>query len=418
MTFSFDKPSINALEPPEKGNFIRYDRGHDKSVTGLGIRVTAGGSKAFILNYRIGRRERRLTIGDWPDWSITAARDYAAELKRDKIDRGIDPLGEREAQRDAKTISDLCDRFLSDYVAHECRPSTATDYAALIRLYIRPELKRVPVADLTQEDVKAVHRKITEQGKTYAANRMLAVLSKMMNLAIQWKWTPDPVNPVKGVKKNPEVKRKAYLKPAELARVSAALENLRDQQSANAIRLIMLTGARRSEVLKSRWDQFNHRTRVWTKPGATTKQGTEHEVHLSRAAAKLVIRMYRAARERAAIEGTKMSPYLFPNQGLRQNLRKLKRGEKPAKKTAVTPYQIDVKNAWAKVTAEAGIAGFRVHDLRHTYASVLVSAGLSLPLIGALLGHTQAQTTQRYAHLMADPQRAAANLAAAKINSK
>lgn len=418
MTFKFDKAGINALTPPEKGNFIRYDRDHKDSITGLGIRVTAAGSKAFILNYRVGRRERRLTIGDWPDWTISAARDYAAELKRDKIDRGIDPLGEREAQRDAKTVNDLCDRFLSDYVAHECRPSTAKDYEGLIRLYIRPKLKNIPVAELTQEDIKELHRAVTKDGKPYAANRMLAVMSKMMNLAKAWKWTSDPVNPVAEIKKNPEVKRKSYLSPTEIGRLSEALGKLHDQQSANAIRLLMFTGARRGEVLGARWDQFNLAKRLWTKPGATTKQGTEHEVHLSRPAVKLVIAMCRSARARAKIEQSPVSDYLFPNQGLRQNLRAIKRGEKPTRKTAVTPHQTDLKNAWSKVTTEAGIPGFRIHDLRHTYASILVSAGLSLPLIGSLLGHTQAQTTQRYAHLMADPQRAAAELAARTITGK
>jgi integrase len=374
--------TIRALPAPARGNKVTYD----DAVKGFGCRVTAAGGKAFILNYRrkADGRERRFTIGSFPDWATGAARDEAKRLKR-AIDGGADPVGAYQAGRADPTVADLCSRFLADYVPRK-RPATQRDYRQQVAVDIEPVLGRMKVAAVSHADVDAFHRKISARAPTHA-NRVLACLSKMFSLAVRWGWRAD--NPCKGIERNQEHKRQRYLSGAELARLSTALAVLRDQGAANAVRLLLLTGARRGELLAAKWIDFDLTAGVWTKPGSTTKQKTSHRVPLSAAACQLLIEMQRDAE---SVE------YLFP--------------------TRFTPHRLDLDDAWGVLRKAANIPDVRLHDLRHTYASVLASSGMSLPIIGALLGHSTAQTTLRYAHLLDDPLRAATERAAAIITGK
>jgi integrase len=363
---------VKSLPPPEAGNRITYD----DDVKGFGIRVTAAGARAFVLNYRTrSGRERRYTIGSYPDWKTTAARGEAAELKK-RVDRGEDPQGGVEADRTAKTVADMCQRFKDEHLP-KLRDSTAKEYGALIDSYILPELKHVKVADVTYSEVDDLHRKVSKHAP-YRANRVVALLSKMFSLAMRWEWRTG--NPAKGIERNQEAKRQRYLAGDELGRLTKALAEHDDQQAANIIRLLLLTGARRGEVLSATWDQFDLTTGVWTKPGSTTKQKTEHRVPLSAPARQLLAEL----REKAA----KDAEFVFPG-----------RGEEG--------HRVEIKGDWAAICEAAEIIEARMHDLRHTYASMLASVGLSLPVIGALLGHSQPATTARYAHLFDDPLRVA-----------
>lgn len=363
---------VKALPAPAAGNRIHYDT----DVKGFGVRVTKNGSRAFILNYRTRTgRERRYTIGNSPDWKTAAARDEARSLKQ-RIDRGEDPLAEVEADRAAPTVADMCQRFAEDHLPR-LRPITARDYKAQIDRDILPVLGRAKVEDVTFSDVDALHRKITRRGSPYAANRTLALLSKMVSLAVRWGWRAD--NPCKGVERNQEQKRHRYLSGAELARLTQALAEHDDQQAADIVRLLLLTGCRRGEAMAARWDQIDLEAGIWTKPGSTTKQKTEHRVPLSAPARQLLARL------QADADG---ADYVFAGRHGRG-------------------HRVEIKTGWAQLCRAAGITGARLHDLRHTYASVLASAGLSLPVIGALLGHSQPATTARYAHLFDDPLRAA-----------
>ena len=218
------------------------------------------------------------------------------------------------------------------------------------------------------------------------ANRTLAVLSKMFSLAVRWGWRID--NPCKGVERNQERKRTRYLTGPELTRLSAALAELRDQQAANAVRLLLLTGARRGELLAAKWDDIDLEAGVWVKPGATTKQDTEHRVPLSKAACRLLAEMREQAGEHA--------DWIFPaSRG---------GGHRP-----------HINGAWIELRKAAKLGGARLHDVRHTFASTLASAGLSLPVIGALLGHSTPVTTARYSHLFDDPLRVAVERVSAII---
>jgi integrase len=374
--------TVRALVAPAAGNQITYD----STVSGFGVRITAAGAIAFILNYRVKATglERRYTIGSYPDWNVAAARGEAKRLKRE-VDSGGDPLGQLKADRDAPTVKDLCDRFEAEHV-DKLRRRTQSDYRGIIRNDVVPALGKLKVAAVDFEHVERLHRKITQRAPTQA-NRTLAVLSKMFALAIKWRLRPD--NPCKGVSRNREDARKRYLKPDELARLTKALAEYPDQDAADVFRLLLLTGARRGEVLSATWDQFDLKEGVWTKPATATKQKQRHEVPLNAPARQLLARR---------LNKHDASPWVFPGRSAH--------------------HRINLHRSWGLICKAAGIIGLRIHDLRHSYASTLVSAGFSLPTIGALLGHSQPQTTARYAHLFDDPLRKATERAGAILAPK
>ena len=273
----------------------------DADVKGFGLRVTNRGAKSFILDYRIGGRQRRITIGSYPDWSVAAARTEAGNLKRE-VDLGRDPMGERHAERAAPTLRDLWDRYRRDHLPRKAARSQA-DETMMWEQLVLPTLGKHKVADITHSDIEALHRDITTQrGTPVRANRVVEVVRRAFNLAIRWEWVEK--NPASAQQRNPEEKRQRYLSPEELSRLSAALAAHHEPVSADAIRLLMLTGARKSEVLAATWEMFDLESGVWTKPSAHTKQRREHRVPVSANALALLRRI------RETAEG----PYVFPGR--------------------------------------------------------------------------------------------------------
>jgi integrase len=380
--------TIKRLPAPAKGNKIHYD-----DVPGFGVRVTAAGACSFVLNYVTrGGRERRITIGQFPDWSTTAARAKARELRRD-IDDGGDPLADIQAEREAPTVAELCARFEAEHLPRK-RESTAGDYARMLRLYVCPSLGHLKVADVRFDDIDRLHRKVTAAGYPYRANRCAAVLSKMFSLAIRWNMRQD--NPARGIERNKEYLRRRYLSPDELARLLVALNTHPDRQSANIIRMLLLTGARRGEVLSMRWADVDLTAGTWSKPPSSTKQKEHHQSPLSAPARQLLSEL-RA--EHASKHPKKpLGEFVFPGSGAAGHI-------------------VEIKKGWGSLCKAAGLVGLRIHDLRHSFASQLASGGASLPLIGALLGHSNPTTTHRYAHLFDDPQRAAVERVGAVIGA-
>jgi integrase len=358
----------------------------DDAVKGFGIGITPAGAKTFTLAYRrkSDGKQRRYTIGAFGAWTTTQAREEAKRLKRE-VDGGGDPAGEREDSRAAPSVADLAERFKADYVPRK-RPTTQRVYKQQIAADILPEFGEAKVAAVSHADVDSWHHRLSKRAPTHA-NRALAVLSKMLSLAVRWGMRAD--NPCKGVERNQEHKRNRYLSGAELARLSKALAELIDQSAANAVRLLLLTGARRGELLAATWDDFDLKRAVWTKPGATTKQKTEHRVPLSAAACQLLAEMQNQA---------DASGYLFPARG--------------------GGHRAHINATWIRVRKAAKLPGLRLHDLRHSFASIGASSGLSLPVIGALLGHSTPVTTHRYSHLFDDVQRAATERIGAVISGK
>jgi integrase len=382
MTERLTDRMIAKLPLPGTGNRIHFD----SEIGGFGVRITAAGARAFVLCYRNrAGRQRRYTIGSLPEWTVSAARAEAKELKR-QIDQGNDPLSERIADREAPTMAELCQRFIDEHLPKR-RPSTRTNYAAAIRNVILPKLGALKVADITFADVDTLHRKITKDGVPVQANRILAQLSKMFSLAIKWGWRTD--SPCRGVEFNHEEKRERYLSPEELSRLGETLDKFHDKQAAAVIALLLLTGSRVGEVLTMRWQDLDLNAGIWTKPSAHTKQKRTHRLPLSEPARTLLAKLVTNGND---------TGYVFPG-------------------ISRTGHRYEIKEAWKEICTSADIRNARIHDLRHTHASILVSAGYSLPIVGHLLGHTQPATTARYAHLADDPLRLATEKAGAIITS-
>ncbi|WLA79013.1 tyrosine-type recombinase/integrase [Bradyrhizobium elkanii] len=413
---------IAKLPSPSSGNRITYDGGHPKAVSGFGVRVTAKGARAFILNYRTrSGQERRFTIGsvrnsrDSDGWSTQAARDEADRLKRD-IDLGKDPLAQLEVDRSQKTVGELCKKFMVESRETNAE-GTADGYQGQIDNWILPILKAgTLVVDVEPEDIQELHRKVSKEGGPFVANRVVSLVSHMFNRAIFWNGSKRDkgwalINPTKGVERNTEHNRERYVDPKdELVRLLKALDEHEDRQAVDIIRFTLLTGCRKSEALKASWDQFKFTEGkigpegktapegTWTKQSHHTKQKRLHHTPLSTPAVLMLMDLRASAEANAKAKGVEMSPWVFPGR-VREQPRE------------------GVKRPWEEIRTAAKISDVRMHDLRHSFASILVSGGNSLEIIGKLLGHTNPLTTKRYAHLFVDPLREAANRVGAVVDA-
>lgn len=425
MTEKITDRLVRDLAAPAKGNRIAYDT----EVKGFGVRITAAGAKSFIINYYVDGRERRLTIGSYPDWTIFAARNEAKALKME-IDRGNDPLAKRVGDREAPTVSDLWDAYREKHLPTK-RKRSADDDAGMWRTYILPRFRNIKVAALTAEQIDDMHRQIGTD-KPVRANRVVEVLSKALNLAKRWEWIDR--NVAEGVQSYPENQRKRYATPAEMMKVFDALAAHRQQTSCDAIRLAVLTGARIGEIKMARWRDIDLDGGTWTKPSAHTKQAKDHRVPLSGAATDLL------ARRREAAGG---GEWVFPARTGDGHLVDVKRTWDAVRRSATlalwaedarlsgpvadlrtalgripTVEEVAAAAERSKLAVPQGLTDLRIHDLRHTFASLLASRKTPLQVVGALLGHTQAQTTLRYAHLYDDPMREGAEIAATLVGGR
>jgi integrase len=350
-----------------------------------------------VLCYRVKGRQRQLTIGAFPTWQIAAARTRARELRR-LVDQGIDPLEqEAKALAEAMTLAEFWERAYEPL--HVTTKRSGRDIRSMLRNDILLRLGDRAVKDIDYDDAAALHRHISKRAPG-RANRVLATLSHMMNFAerphilengerIEALRSPQS-NPCRGVAKNPEERRERFLSPTEMARLAAVLERRPERVSVALTRFLLLTGCRFSEAACATWDQFDLERGTWTKPSSHTKQKKTHVVPLSAPVLMLV-------QELCAQNGSG-EPHLFPG---------------PTRQPITS-----IKTFWRSVTKQSGLEGVRVHDLRHSFASVLASGGAGLVLIGQLLGHTQAATTQRYSHLVDSVQREAVERAGAVITGR
>ncbi len=378
---------ISKLVPPGEGNRIHYD----SEIPGFGVRITSTAAISFVLNYRIHGRERRLTIGRHPELTATAARERALQFKARILD-SHDPLEEREQDRSQPTVSQLAKQYLDEYAVTHKRPTSLRNDRQMIEKIIVPLIGGLRLKSVGKRDIQSLHASL--KNTPYRANRVLSLLSKMFALAKDWEGMTE--NPARGITRFHEDRRERWLSSEELGRFFEALNSYQDQNAANALRLLLLTGAREGEILKADWRQFDLKRGIWTKPSHHTKQKKIEHVPLSSAAIDLLRTMKKA---------TGTGP-VFP--GAHGKVRvTLRRPWVQACKAAGLCEEITLKGKRRTITRYRPTV--RIHDLRHTYASHLVSTGTSLQIVGKLLGHTQPQTTARYAHVADEALRAATN---------
>ena len=343
-------------------------------LKGFGVRVNPTGALTFIAKYRVSGRQQMATIGRSDRLQAEAARKRAKELMAQAA-LGVDEIGERKDKRKAATVSELADRFLETYCPHHLKPRTQRDYRDSIVRYILPHLGQVKLRELDRITITQFHESLA--ATPYQANRVLSTLSSMLTQAERWGMRPEGLNPCLRVKRFKEKRRERFLSSAEMARLADALDEEAKTASmaAATFRLLILTGCRLGEIQKLEWRCVDFEREEIRLDDSKTGQRT---VYLSP----------------QGIELLKSLPRLHDNSFVIV-------GKEPGQ------HLTDLQRPWQRVRSRAGLDDVRIHDLRHTFAANAAASGLSLPMIGKLLGHTQAQTTARYAHLAADPVRKA-----------
>ncbi|WP_339864940.1 tyrosine-type recombinase/integrase [Paremcibacter congregatus] len=350
----------------------------DGELRGFGLRVYPNGRKVYIVKCRIKGQQRFITIGQHGPLTADQARAKAYNILSE-AKNGRDPARDQDQVRKSPTMKELGERFLTDYVAVRCKPTTQYEYRRSVELFISPKIGTRKASDIERKDISELHH---DMRKTpYQANRTLGVLSKMFNLAEVWGIRPDHSNPCLHVKKYPEQKRERFLSQQEYVALGKTLNDIEREGSEtkaaiNAIRLLILTGCRLGEIMTLKWNYVDLRSREFRLPDSKTGAKL---VHFGEIVVDVLKNIER-------IEG---NPWVITGR------------QEGARLT-------DLQHPWRRIRARAGLSDLRIHDLRHSYASGALALGEGLPMIGKLLGHSQVQTTARYAHLANDPVKAAA----------
>lgn len=422
-----DERLVGLNSDPEKANKGSDTYYWDQSLKGFGLKITGKGTKVFVYQYKIGRDTRRMTLGNSTKISAKAARALA-EKHRDAVRAGRDPQAEKIEKRAAQTIKELTEAWVALLRAKakrdEMSTKTVTEYAAKVKLHIVPAFGSKKPIDLTPKDIKAWRdRKLAAAGdetKQVAGKRVigpegikgtLRVLSAFCGY-LQKELELIPTNPAQGLGQFATAKRERFLTHEELGRLGSALEARREQSPhmVAAIELALFSGMREGEILGLKWDDVREDEAVIIlKKHKTSRQTGSRRVQINDPTSELL--------KRAKAWRRPGNPFVFPSQAHR-NVAAVKSGRTPSAQQLRGPMsQGGLRREWRAIRKKAGLDGIgacRFHDLRHTYASIGVSSGISLSIIGKTLGHTSPQTTARYGHIYDD----AAHIANAQVGDQ
>ena len=383
----------------------------DDALAGFGVCAMQSGKKSYVVQFRRNGRSRRVALGDHGRLTPDEARSLAKKLLG-SVESGADPIEARRAARAVKTFREVAGDFMELHIAAKRKARTKADYNVLLNRHILPALGGKRISDIRRADIANMHAGISKVAPV-AANRAISLVSAIWAWAGRREIVPSGDNPARGIERNPEERCERFLTPEEFSRLGDTLRmaettglpwlvgkarqtskhlakpknqlTVADPYAVAAIRLLILTGARLREILNCRWDWIDLSRGVIFLP--TSKTGKK-PLYLSAAAQAVLTSIPR-------VEG---NPYIIAG----------------AKEGA---HRVDINKPWNAIRRTAVLSGVRVHDLRHSYASVGAGTSLGLLIIGKLLGHSQPSTTARYAHLDADPLRRAVDIIGSTISA-
>jgi integrase len=372
MKEKLTKQVVDKIEPTDSKQYI-----WDTAITGFVLRVNPSGSKTYLVKYRFNHRTRWYTLGKHGGVTPSWARQKALEILG-LVAAGIDPATSRDENKSLMQLSDFSKEYMERHAHQKKKSTSAAEDQRLLNKYILPVLGTHSVASITRPDIAKLH---SSMNKTpHQANRVLALLSKMFSLAGTWGYRPDTSNPCSQIQKFLEEPRQRFLTNKELATLGDVLRECEktgkvQPSGITAIRLILLTGARHKEILNAKWEDIDFEQKsLYLKDSKTGARAIPLP-------APALLALQQA-------ESRAFSDYICPGRNEMKPL-------------------VGLQKIWEGIRTKAGLEDVRIHDLRHTYASVAASKGFSLIIIGKLLGHKNPATTAQYAHLLDEPIRMA-----------
>ena len=379
---AISKRTVDALSVEDRDTIF-----WDRDLQGFGVRIYPSGQKVYVVQSRGPRGSRRVTLGRHGQITADQARQRAAGII-DRIKTGLEPVPAEPEKDTGPTVADLADRFMRAHVAVNCKPATAVRYGGLLRNSILPVLGSMPIGSVERVHVADLHHALRDRPST--ANRSVDILKKMFSLAEVWGLHPQGRNPCRSVRRYKERKPQRFLSAEEYQRLGRVLDEAEAEGTAwrpaiAAIRLLILTGCRRNEILSLRWDDVDR---------------TSGELRLrdAKTGGRMVPLTPTAAAVLDALPRKPDNPWVIV-------------GKRPGK------HLRNVNDLWYRLRVQADLEDVRLHDLRHSWASRALALGESLPMIGRQLGHTQVQTTARYAHLAQDTEKVSAAKVAGSIEA-
>jgi integrase len=403
------KRLVDGLKTSDEDYFV-----WDSKLIGFALRVRSSGAKSYVVKYRAGSGRgaptRRLTLGAVGKLTPDEARILARKALG-AVANGADPAGLKAADRRASTLREVAQLFLAEHVQAKRKPSTAAHYRLILEKFVLPELGSRKAAQISPSDLAKLH--VAMRDRPYQANRMLEVVGSLYTFASKRHLTHWAFNPARMIERFPEKGRERYLSTEELGRLGDAIREAEmlglpyeidelnpkakhapkkanrrtfiGPYAAAAIRLLILTGARLREILHLKWEYVDIERGLLLLPDSKTGRKA---IVLNAPALVVLANLPR------------VGSYVIAGQAAGGS------DEKP---------RADLNRPWRALVKRAGLIGCRIHDLRHTHASMGAGAGLGLPIIGKLLGHAHPSTTARYAHLDADPLRRASEKIGSQI---